>query len=67
MSIGEKIKEMRIDRKLTQSQLGEKLGVSQKSIDYWERGVHEPKASNVYQLAKFFAVSSDYLLGLAEY
>ena len=36
MSIGEKIKELRTEKGLSQMQLGKIIGVSQKAIDYWE-------------------------------
>ncbi len=63
MNIGEVIKELRLERDLSQQKLAEAIGVSQKAIDYWERGVNEPKASYVARLADFFEVTSDYLLG----
>ena len=52
MRIGEKIKELRIERNWSQSQLAKIVGVSQKAIDYWERNVNEPKASYIIALAK---------------
>lgn len=61
--IGDVIKELRKERNLSQSALGLKIGVSQKAIDYWERGVNEPKASYIIKLADFFGVSADFLLG----
>ncbi|MDE6473991.1 MAG: helix-turn-helix domain-containing protein [Clostridia bacterium] len=63
MNIGEVIKELRIERDLSQQKLAEAIGVSQKAIDYWERGINEPKASYIARLADFFEVSADYLLG----
>ena len=63
MNIGEVIKELRLERDLSKQKLAEAIGVSQKAIDYWERGVNEPKASYVARLADFFEVTSDYLLG----
>ena len=63
MNIGEVIKELRLERDLSQQKLAEAIGISQKAIDYWERGVNEPKASYVARLADFFEVTSDYLLG----
>ena len=63
MNIGEIIKELRCERYLSQQKLAEAIGVSQKAIDYWERGINEPKASYVVRLADFFEVSTDYLLG----
>lgn len=55
--IGEKIKDLRLERGLTQMQLGKCIGVSQKAIDYWERSVNEPKASYIIALVKFFDIS----------
>lgn len=63
MVVGENIKELRKDKKISQQALAEKIGVSQKAIDYWERGVNEPKATYIVKLADFFGVSTDFLLG----
>ena len=59
MSIGKKIKELRIEKDLSQMQLGKIIGVSQKAIDYWERSVNEPKASYIISLVKAFDISFD--------
>jgi transcriptional regulator with XRE-family HTH domain len=59
MKIGEKIKELRIEKGLSQMQLAKIVGVSQKAIDYWERNVNEPKASYIIALVKTFELSYD--------
>ena len=59
MRIGEKIKELRIEKGLSQAQLAKSIGVSQKAVDYWERNVNEPKASYVISLVKTFGISFD--------
>ena len=59
MTIGEKIKELRLEKGLSQLKLGKNIGVSQKAIDYWERNVNEPKASYIIALVKTFEVSYD--------
>lgn len=59
MYIGEKIKELRLEKGLSQMQLGKLIGVSQKAVDYWERSVNEPKASYIIALVKVFGVSFD--------
>ncbi len=64
--INERIKDLRAEKNLSQMQLAKQIGVSQKAIDYWERGVNEPKASYIVALADFFEVSCDYLLGRKE-
>lgn len=63
MTIAESIKELRLERGLSQAALAKSIGVSQKAIDYWERGVNEPKATYIVLLADFFGVTTDYLLG----
>ena len=59
MKIGEKIKELRIEKSLSQMQLAKLIGVSQKAVDYWERNVNEPKASYIIALVKVFDISFD--------
>lgn len=56
--------DLRTDKTLTQSQLAEKIEVTQKAIDFWEKSINEPKASYIIKLAEFFNVTTDYLLGL---
>lgn len=59
MSIGEKIKELRTEKNLSQMQLGKLIGVSQKAVDYWERNVNEPKASYIIAIVKAFEITFD--------
>lgn len=59
MSIGEKIKELRLESGLSQLNLAKIIGVSQKAIDYWERNVNEPKASYIISLVKYFGITFD--------
>jgi len=61
--ISKRIKELRISLNLSQQKLAQEIGVTQKAIDFWEKGINEPKASYILNLAKFFGVSCDYLLG----
>ena len=65
-SVGGRIKELRIENKLSQAELAKKIGVSQKAIDYWERNINEPKASYIIDLCNCFNISADYLLGRKE-
>ena len=59
MSIGEKIKELRTEKGLSQMQLGKLIGVSQKAVDYWERSVNEPNASYIIALVRTFDITFD--------
>lgn len=66
MQLGDKIKELRTENGLSQGALAKQIGVSQKAIDYWERGINEPKASYIVKLADYFDISADVLLGRVE-
>lgn len=66
MQFNERLKELRNDAGLSQKKLAELIGASQKAIDFWEKGINEPKASYIIALAKFFNVSCDYLLGIVD-
>ena len=59
VKIGERIKELRTEKKLSQMQLGKLIGVSQKAVDYWERSVNEPKSSYIIALVRVFEISFD--------
>lgn len=62
-----RLKELRIEKNLSQQKLAQEIGVTQKAIDFWEKGINEPKASYIIKLAKFFNVSSDYILGIENF
>ena len=59
-----RLKELRTEKNLSQSSLAMAIGVTQKAIDFWEKGINEPKASYIIKLAKFFNVTTDYILGI---
>ena len=65
--IGKRIRELRIEKKLSQAQLGEKLSVSQDTISLWENSKSLPPVDIIIVLAEFFEVSCDYLLGNNDY
>lgn len=62
----EQLKELRAENDLSQQDLAEKLGVSQRSISNWEAGVRQPDFEMLISIAKFFNVTTDYLLGISE-
>ena len=66
MTIANRIKELRNENNLSQHALAEQIGVSQKAIDFWEKGINEPKASYIIKLALFLNVTTDYLLGIED-
>ena len=52
-----KIKQLRKLNCLTQKQLGELLGISDRAISKWESGLSKPSGQNLVCLAKIFNVS----------
>lgn len=64
MEIGKIIKELRLEQKLTQTELAKLLNTTQDTISLWELGKSYPDILSIIALAKLFNVSSDYLLGL---
>lgn len=62
MSFGEKLKELRKEKKISQSELASKLGRSQASYCDWEKNNTEPDIKTIIQLANIFECSIDYLV-----
>lgn len=65
-NISEILLELRTEQGISQRQLSEATGVSQSTIAKIELNRNEATASTVRKLAKYFHVSSDYLLGLED-
>ena len=61
-----RVKELRKQKRLSQTGLGEVLGLTHKSISTIESGVRGTTIEKLILLAKFFEVSTDYLLGLKD-
>ncbi len=61
-----RIKELREANCLNQSQLAAELGVSRGSISFYENGDRVPDAEFLYNAARYFHVSADWLLGLSD-
>ena len=62
--IYDKIKQIRLDNKMTQTELAKKLIVTRSSVNAWEMGTSVPSTQTLVQLSELFNVSVDYLLGL---
>ena len=66
MIFDKRLKELRIEKQLSQKEVGDLTGVGQSSISAWERGDREPLAHQLVVLAALFNCSVDYLLGLTD-
>ena len=63
LPFGEKIRLLREERELNQTELGEAVHMSQRKISYLERDKYEPCMDDIKALCLYFHVSADYLLG----
>jgi transcriptional regulator with XRE-family HTH domain len=63
MIIGQRIKEARIKRNMSQEELGNLLGVSKVSICGYEKGTRTPTMENFLDLIKILELEPDYVLG----
>ena len=58
-----RIRDLREDRDLRQSDLAEMVGIDQRTISNYETGKSNPDSDALIRLADFFNVSIDYLVG----
>lgn len=62
-TFGKALKELRESSNLSQRKLGEDLGVCNQTVSFWESGKREPDLDTLVAIAKYFNVTTDYLLG----
>lgn len=61
--IGQRIRDLRKQKRMSQTELAKSAGVSQTTVTAWETGKAEPSSSAITSLADYFDVTTDYLLG----
>lgn len=59
-----RIKQLRLEQHKTQKEVGEAVGLSDRAIAHYEKGIREPKLETWIKLADFFDVPVSYLQGL---
>lgn len=59
---GKNLRELRTEKNLSQPDLGNIFSVSRQTISSWESGQREPSIDTLVNIAKFFNVTTDYLL-----
>jgi len=64
--IADRIKMLRNQAGLTQSELAKKLCITRSSVNAWEMGISIPSTQYVVELAQMFKVSADHILGLSD-
>lgn len=62
-----RIRDLREDHDLTQKAIAEKLGITQRVYSFYETGQHTIPPEILIQLADFYGVTVDYLLGRSDF
>ena len=61
-----KLKELRLDKQITQAELSKALQISASAIGMYEQGRRQPDYATLSKIASYFNVTTDYLLGLSD-
>lgn len=64
LQLGEVVRRLRTERGITQLQLARELNVSPQAVSRWENGSTYPDITLLPEIANFFGVSADLLLGI---
>lgn len=64
MMIGNRLRDLREKKSITQAQIAEQLGITQGAVSQWESGVTNPSISTVSKLSVILGCTVDELLGI---
>lgn len=67
INLGQRLKELREENHYTQKQLSELLGINSVTYLHYEKDQRQPPLELLADIAKFYGVTVDYLLGLEDY
>lgn len=62
--VADRIKSLREQKGLTQTELSKQLGITRSSVNAWEMGISVPSTQYIVELAGILGISTDYLLGV---
>ena len=65
-NFNERLKELRIEKGISQTQLAKETGLSRSVIGYWESGKKLPNSYAIIKLSAYFGVTTDFLLGVTD-
>lgn len=66
MTLGEKVRLLREQLELNQTELGKKLNMTQRKVSYLENNKYEPSIEDLKVICRFFNISADYFLGFSK-
>ena len=64
--IGDRLKKLRQQKKLTQTEFANKIGISRGTYAHYEINKRQPDYETLIKIASFFNVSTDFLLGVTD-
>ena len=64
VNFGSKLKALRTNAGMTQTELAKKLNVTKSVVSYYEQQERNPSPDTLMQIANIFHVTTDYLLGM---
>ena len=66
VNMGQKLKTLRAEKKLTQKQVAERVGLAVSAISSYESGERYPSYSTLIKFASMYHVTCDYLIGMSD-
>jgi transcriptional regulator with XRE-family HTH domain len=63
MKYGNRIAQLRDEKRLTQEELAQKIGINRAALSHYENNRREPDYETLQRIASYFQVSIDYLMG----
>ena len=63
LTFGEKVRFLREQQELNQTQLGNALNMTQRKVSYLENDKYEPSVEDLKVICRYFNISADYFLG----
>lgn len=66
MEFSVRLKELRVDNDMSQTELAEKLNLKASAISKYEKGITQPSIDTLKNLAEIFSVTVDYLIGMSD-
>lgn len=65
-TIGDKIRELRLSKNLTQQELGNLMHIRKQTVYKWEKGINIPDSETLSKLASVLECTTDYLVGKSD-
>lgn len=64
LQVSSRLKQLRMEKGLTQAQVAQRIGITRSTLSAYENGTRYPSYDILISLAHFFGVPTDYLLGV---